>query len=287
MKTILVPVGGSETDHAVFAMALAAAKPLAAHLEFLHIRVPPSEAAVYTPHIDFARGAALRETVSRLETDMERRSVAAERHFRRFCEQEGIVVRDTPPLAPSISAVWREELGDALERLVYRARHNDLIVLGRSPRANGLPPDLIERILLECGHPVLIAPAQARASVTGTVLVCWRETAEAARALTAALPLLAHSARVVVASVEERNASLTGALDIVQQLRWHGIGAEAMCLVGGTHPTAELLHSTASKFDADLVVMGGYGSSRAREVIFGGCTQFFIDQAEKPVLLMH
>lgn len=287
MKTILVPVGGSDTDHAVFAMALAAAKPLDAHLEFLHIRVRPGQAAAYTPHVEFAQGAALRDAISSLELETERRSAAAARHFRQFCEQQGIAISDTPSRNRSMSAAWREELDDALERLTYRARHNDLVVLGRATGADGLPPDLIERILLDCGRPVLVAPAQVSRNLTGTILVCWKETAEAARALTAALPLLSHSERVVVVSVEEAKASLANAVDIAEQLRWHRIAAEATCVTGEDQPTGELLQSAARHYDADLLVMGGYGFSRAREIIFGGCTQFFIDHAERPVFLVH
>jgi hypothetical protein len=57
MKTILVPVGGSDADASVLKTALALARPLAAHLELVHVRVTPGEAAVHTPHVEFARGA--------------------------------------------------------------------------------------------------------------------------------------------------------------------------------------------------------------------------------------
>jgi nucleotide-binding universal stress UspA family protein len=287
MKTILVPVGGAETDQAVFATALEAARPLGAHLEFLHLRVAPGQAAVYTPHVDFAQGAALRDAISRLEVEAEKRSTVAARHFRQFCEHHGVVVTDIPSRTRSMSAVWREELNDAVERLTYRARHNDLVVLGRASRANGLPPDLIERLLLDCGRPVLIAPAEAPDNLTDTILVCWKETGEAARALTAALPLLSHGKRVVVVSVEEAKATLASAFDIAEQLRWHGIAAEATCVTGEGQSVGELLQLAARRYDATLLVMGGYGFSRAREIIFGGCTQSFIDHAERPVLLVH
>ena len=42
MKTILVPVGGSEADALVLETALAVARPLSAHLELLHVRVAGS-----------------------------------------------------------------------------------------------------------------------------------------------------------------------------------------------------------------------------------------------------
>jgi nucleotide-binding universal stress UspA family protein len=52
-------------------------------------------------------------------------------------------------------------------------------------------------------------------------------------------------------------------------------------------PIAEALAATAEACAADLMVMGAYGHSRMREVIFGGCTQAVIGHAERPVLLVH
>jgi nucleotide-binding universal stress UspA family protein len=49
MKTILVPAAGSETDEVAFATALAAARPIGGHLEFLHICMSPGEAAAFVP----------------------------------------------------------------------------------------------------------------------------------------------------------------------------------------------------------------------------------------------
>lgn len=67
MKTILVLRRGSETDEAVFDIALAAARPFGAPLEFLRIWISPGQAAAFTPHVDFAMGAALSGALSRLQ----------------------------------------------------------------------------------------------------------------------------------------------------------------------------------------------------------------------------
>jgi nucleotide-binding universal stress UspA family protein len=52
-------------------------------------------------------------------------------------------------------------------------------------------------------------------------------------------------------------------------------------------PVADVLASAAADCAAVLVVMGAYGHSHLREVIFGGCTQAVIGHAERPVLLLH
>src|SRR5947209_6583539 len=118
MKTILVLTGGSETDQSVFETALAAARPLGAHLEFLHVRVGAGEAAGFTPHVGFATGAALRDALARLEAEAEARSAAAAAHFRRFCDEAAIEIRDAPAGSRAVSASWREERDNAAERMI-------------------------------------------------------------------------------------------------------------------------------------------------------------------------
>ena len=180
MKNILVLAGGGDNDEAVFATALAAAQPFHAHLEFLHVQIGPGEAAAWEPHAEFLRGPAIRETIQRLRTEAVMRTASAKSHFEQFCDVHKIVVSDQP-LGTTVSANWREEIGDAERRLMFSARHHDLVVLGRRTGLNGLPPDLIERILLGCGRPLLIAPPQPPRLLVGTVMVCWKETPEAAR----------------------------------------------------------------------------------------------------------
>ncbi len=288
MKTILVLAGGSESDAAVFDTALAVARPLGAHLEFLHIWISPGEAAAYTPHVDFARGSGLHDAMARLRTEAAERAAAAQNNFQRFCQQKAIEILDTACRFPGVSAAWREERDDAVERMLRHARHNDLVIIGRPSRANGLPPDLVERLLVGCGRPVLVAPPQPRGSVTGTTLVFWSETATAARALGAARPLLLQSERVVILCAGEgAESSLDGVRDLAQRLAWHGIAAEFEWLNADARSAPERLEAAAARYNADLLVMGGYSHSPARETIFGGCTQHFLDHAKWPVLMMH
>jgi nucleotide-binding universal stress UspA family protein len=290
MRTILVLAGGHATDKAVFDTALAAARPLGANLEFLHVRIELAEAAVYTPHVEFAIGRALRGALTNLEAQAQKRSLAALHHFEELCEREAIEIAIKPSnlQTAQVSACWYEEHDDAAVNIVRCARHNDLIVVGRRSHSNGLPPDLLEQVLMQSGRPVLIASAEPRQRLTGTVLVCWNETAESARALAASLPLLAASKRVVIASVEEGAGSSPQALyHLAQRLEWDGIVANPQWLRSSSQPVADRLQALATETQADLLVMGGYGHGRLREMVFGGCTQYFLDQGDRPVLMMH
>jgi len=288
MKSILVPIGGSTTDGPVLETALASARPFAAHLQFLHIRVGLGETAQHTPHMAFASGPALRDALEDLEVQTRGRCAAAVEHIHDFCTRSQIELCDAPNRSQAVTASCREEGGSALERVLFHARHNDLVVVGRASKPNGLPPDFLELLILGCGRPVLIAGPAPSPTVTGTIMVCWRESADAARAVTAAAPFLAEAKRVVFAGVVEKNGDAASALnDVVGRFAWHGVPAEIQVITPNGRPVQELLASAAQACAADLIVSGAYGHSRLREVVFGGCTQSFIRHCDRPVLLMH
>ncbi len=58
------------------------------------------------------------------------RSELAEKHARDFCARHAIEMIETPVPAPSVTARWRRESGEAMQRLLSHARHHDLIVMG-------------------------------------------------------------------------------------------------------------------------------------------------------------
>jgi nucleotide-binding universal stress UspA family protein len=289
MKTILVLAGGGESDLVVFETALRAAETLTAHLEFCHVRVPTSEALACTPHAGFAVGTAISHMIDQLKVQQDLRARAAALHFNQFCQAHNIELAGRARVAAVVSASWREEGGDAVRRLIRRARHNDLVVMARPAHANGLPPDLLELLLLGCGRPLLVATRQTPPTLTGTIMICWKETAEAARAVSAAMPFLKQAKRVfIVAAEEDEGASAADAAEVARQLGWHGISATAEFKSRRSQSASEVLAEAARTCDADLIVMGGYGRSRTRELIFGGVTRFVLDGGtDLPVLLVH
>jgi nucleotide-binding universal stress UspA family protein len=288
MKSFLVPIGGSNTDGAVLTTALVAAGPFAAHLQFLHVRVSVDEAAQYTPHLDFAIGPALREALQELETQSHTRSVTAVNHVHEFCARSSIELGNPRARSEVVTASCREEEGNPLERVMFHARHSDLVIMGRASHPNGLSPDFLERLVLGCGRPVLIAAKTAPTTLTGTIMVCWRESADAARAVTAAAPFLAQAKRVVFASVVEKSEDTNAGIDdIVRQFAWHDVPTEARIIKQNGRHVQEVLASLAQDCEADLIVSGAYGHWRVREMIFGGCTQSFIRHSDRAILLMH
>jgi nucleotide-binding universal stress UspA family protein len=289
VKTILVPAGGGESDEGVFETALAAAKPLAAHLDFFHVKVGAGEAVANTPHADFAMGPGLWSTLDQVWTAAVARAVAARHHVEDFCRRHGIAMLDRPGAREAISASWSEAAGESMPLLIRRARHSDLVVVGRPTRRGQLPGDLLERLLLQSGRPILVAPSNPAPMLTGTSMVCWKECVEAAHAVTAAMPLLRQMKRVLIVSVAEKDDAGPGSAadELARHMAWHGIRAEPLCIAAHGRSAAGALSSAARDCAADLVVMGGYGHNRIREIIFGGCTDAFLRAGERAVLLVH
>ncbi|RZJ07052.1 MAG: universal stress protein, partial [Haliea sp.] len=122
-----------------------------------------------------------------------------------------------------------------------------------------------------------------------TAVIAWKETPQAARAVAAAMPLLQRARRVhVLHWVQEPEPGVTGQrLDLKGYLHLHGI--DAVWHEGGQEPHAvgELVLSRAFDLDADLLVMGCYGHSRAREFVLGGTSRTVFESMTLPVLMAH
>jgi nucleotide-binding universal stress UspA family protein len=288
IRTIFVPTSGSDTDASVFATALALARPFAAHLQFFHLHLSPGEAAVHAPHVEFCRGAAVADALENLRKRGNTLAANAVAHYRNFCEANGVSIRDILGTDQTVSASWVEETDDATERLMFHARHSDAVVLGRAQNRDFMPTGLIETLLVGCGRPVIIAPDAPAQSMIGTIVVGWKETPEAARAVTAALPLLERARQVILVSISEDGAASREALeDLAHQLMWHGIRADVRVTTPESGPATTQLQQIAAQAHAGLLVMGGFGRGPLRERVFGGVTQALIDAAALPVFMLH
>jgi nucleotide-binding universal stress UspA family protein len=288
MNSILVPIGGSDTDIPVFETALFVARLFSSHLQFLHIQIEAGEAALNVPHTEFAMGLALSNALKELDQNATIRSATAFRHFREYCARSSIAICDAPTCCTGVTASWLEQPGKALKRIMFCARHSDLVVVGRSNKTNGMATDFIEQLLVNSGRPVLISSSVSPRSLTNTVMVCWRETAEAVRALNAAMPFLANAKQILVTAVAEKGEDVAESVGAaVGHLLLHSLPAEKRVIKANGGSVPQLLASAAQSCDADLVVLGAFGHSPVREALFGGCTQSFIQHGDRPVLLMH
>ena len=103
--------------------------------------------------------------------------------------------------------------------------------------------------------------------------------------------LLAASSQIDVLMIdpqvaEDRHGEQPGA-DIARHLARHGLAVNVVALPreGRNDGAAILRH--VQDVGADLLVMGGYGHARWREVVLGGATRCILDGARTAVLFSH
>jgi nucleotide-binding universal stress UspA family protein len=173
-------------------------------------------------------------------------------------------------------------------------RAADLIVAPQSDPDGDiyLPADVTEDLLMESGRPVLVVPKHGRIAKLGeTVLLAWNNSRESARATFDALPLLKSARTVKIVTVDPPRAR-TGesdlpASEIAASLSRHGVKADAAVTLTGGLGAADGILAQIDNHGADLLVMGGYGHSRLREVVFGGATRDMLEKMTVPVLISH
>lgn len=195
----------------------------------------------------------------------------------------------------SVYMAWAEIRDDPVISLFARqAFFADLLVLGQhdpsGKPSSGMPADFAESVLVASGKPALILPyaGMLPAVIGETAVIAWKPTREAALAVSAAMPLLQRARRVhVLAWRGEEMAVDSKLLSLDGYLKLHGV--DAVWHSQGDEPPAlgELLLSRACDLDADLLVMGCYGHSRAREWILGGTSRTVLRSMTLPVLMAH
>lgn len=147
-------------------------------------------------------------------------------------------------------------------------------------------------LLIESGRPVLVVPPRCKApAAPKRILVAWRPTREAARAVHDALPLLQHADHVDVLAVnpmggEFAHGEQPGA-DIATHLARHGVTVNVVVRDAKSRSISAVLLEHARESYAQLIVAGGYGHSRLREWAMGGVTRELLMSASVPVFYSH
>lgn len=179
----------------------------------------------------------------------------------------------------SITSEWGQEVCSPTLFLSVSARSADLIVTSGGEGENVYRAVDIGSLVLGTGRPVLITASNVEHIRAKTVLVAWKDTREARRALADALPFLAKANEVVIATIHsDRDDSIRDSLaDVAVFLEHHGIMARTELIAG--EADGDRLLTFARSIHADLVVSGAYGHSRLREWAFGGVTRTLIEES--------
>lgn len=275
LKQVLVHLDPSPTARQRLQVALRLAQEQGARLAALYATMPAFLAASIPPD-----GAAAMAML--LEVDQEQR--AATRTM--FDE----VVRDC-----GIAASWSDTLDVSMFRkFVEQALYADLLVLGQRALGHDLaasvPADFPESVMLASGRPALVLPHIGCPETPGTIAaIAWKPTREAARAVAAAVPLLQRAREVhVLCWGNPEDTPVAGErLELGSYLALHGVQATWHRDASAPEGLGEIILSRISDLGADLLVMGCYGHSRAREWTLGGASRTILASMTVPVLMAH
>jgi len=224
---------------------------------------------------DPAAGYAPDQRIAVLVRDLQADLKAADEAFRRDTAGADVELR-TIEEAPAAA-------------LAEAARAADLIVVSPKASARNYREADPGEVVVRTGKPVLIVPPHAHRLDLDTIVVAWKDSRECRRAVAAALPFLQRARRVVIRGVcDDGLAGTVGPqlADVVGMLERHGVRAESE--IGPSDGgVAKTLMRTMSRHDADLLVMGAYGHTRATELVFGGVTEHFLRRPACCVLMAH
>ena len=282
LKDILVHVDDARGNEARLRLAIELARRNDAHLTGLFVIEPVDIAMLAAPIGPDVAALATLDAIQ--EEHRAARRALADRlaaTFRGATERAGI------------AAEWRLAEGAVTDLVILNARYADLAILGQiDPENPGVSAPSPEAVLLGSGRPILVVPYIGAGETVGRrVLAAWSASREASRALNDALPLLEDAETVIVFSVNPaRGIAGEGELpaaDIALHLARHGIKAEAAYAVADDIGVGDVLLSRAADLGSDLMVMGGYGHSRLREIVLGGATRTVLRHMTVPVLLSH
>ncbi len=274
-KTLLVHVEPTSVSN----LRLRIAVDLAGQLDATLIGVGGSEPAyldTLMPFTGYSDGSLVQ-----MLADLDTKNLTdAEAHFRVATKSMGA------------KAIWRSVRDYPDRALQDLAAGADLIVASadRGPKASSASAASAADLVLHAGMPILTIPTNLPAIRTKSIVIAWKNTREARRAVSDALPFLIAADDVAIVQVclaEEMGEARSSLSEVVSRLERHGVNATPKTLEGRADEGFLVLVSFAEEQLADMIVAGAYGHSRLGEWILGGVTHNLLRHSLLPVLCSH
>jgi len=241
----------------------------------LGARIIVVTASDHTPSLYFVSGAVAANLLQENTKRMRERLAAAERRCGQALRQ---------------SITFRSAIDLPIDVVVREARAADLLVC--FARRDPPPFSDVEagELVLKSGRPVLVIPEAAKWRSPERILIGWKDSREARRAVFDATPFLRRARKVSVVEIVENEESPEAAKvrlrDLASWLKMHSIEASTQAITP-RRDTIEVFAEAVREFNPDWIVAGAYGRSRLGEWIFGGFTRHLLTGSDRPAFLSH
>ncbi len=287
IRKLLVPLTGTPRDSGALALSALVARTLDAHVEGLFVRPDPTETLPFMG--EGVAGPVIQDIINAAREAADLAAGRARQALTDVAASYGLSLTDTPhgPGAPSMS--FADDMGPFAGVVGSHAILSDLVVFENQEEDDGAYgiADALQECLMSRGRPILLAPATVPASIGQSVTIGWDGSAEAARSVREAMPFLTRAQRIHILNVtsDRKDTRLTQSL--AAYLTYHGLSSVEHIVDPQGRPIGQTLLDEAHRSGSDLLVIGGYGHSRIREMLLGGATRHVLSHTTLPVLMAH
>jgi nucleotide-binding universal stress UspA family protein len=269
---ILLPISQHGTTAACAEAAFGLAQRFGAWLEVLHACPTPADRLPYATELSPVYFDQLID-VGTKQVSLEKRQ--AKKWFDK-----------TAKVFPKVGRELLTIEGPIPRTVSMRSKVADLTIL---PGAAGKDETdwavMRDAALLHSGRPLLLVPEVSERAIGETVLIAWKDTVEAVRAVAAAQPFLTGANKVQLLSVTKNPNDDQTAPAMADYLSRAGASVKLERIYSNSQVGPVLLEAA---IDANaLLVMGAYGHWRLREWVFGGATEYVLRNTSVPLFLMH
>jgi len=283
IKTILVPVDGTDSAKQVLQNALSVCRDLSAHVEVLHVRADSKNAVPLLG--EGMSGAMIEEMIDLADKEADTRAEKARAIFDEVVREFQVPIAATPETdGPSVA--WVDRTGREDEVTAQLGRLADLIVVSRpTPETDVSSRMTLNAAIRETGRPVLVVPPLPPKPLGKKIAIAWNGSTEASRAVRLAMPFVETAEEVFIFTAEGGSTRAIAADELAAYLAWHGIRARTRTFEIADRVGGEELLGECGKAGVDLLMMGAYTQSRVRQLIMGGVTKHVLSEATLPVVM--
>ena len=277
VKRILLPVSEGASFEPLADAAFHLGEAFSAQVVGLFVQAP----ALVIPVDDFVSVAEVGTLAATARERQREAAVKAESMFKAATER-----------FPHVESAYRSVTGDVEASFVQHGRLADISVIAQPDSledgfwGSSYWLDMQNALLFRSGRPMLMVPPQAGRPKFETVVIAWKQSLEAARAITAAQPFMAMAREVHLFTIDDGTQAVTSLREAEDYLSLHYNELRSEVIRGEPHQVGKLLLAQATRLGA-LLVMGAFSHWRWQERLLGGATDYVLREANTPVLMMH
>jgi nucleotide-binding universal stress UspA family protein len=289
MKVIYIPVSDSPECALALHHGFKLAQQTDSNVIGCHIRphansgidlsMEPHDSIVTLDSYDLAWEAALSET------DKNEHNLKAQLLFEKMANQFKYKLRKKPQ-KNTLCAMWSEQVGSPEKIFAINGPVSDLIMVSRpEKKGHSIARIFMFGAVVNSSTPVIVLPQENFKNLGKRICIAWNQSTEAALAVKAAMPMLQMANEVNIVTTGPEGKLGPKATHLQKYLSHWSIKSKH--ITSKSKNDAQSILKGYKETNSDMLVLGGYSRSRLRERVFGGVTEFMLNEANIPIFILH